>query len=197
MLKQRVNLVVERNRRINDVKISGKKILLRSVTENDVTGNWWKWLNDPSVTQYMAKGNRINTKKRQLDFFKKVSGSGKDCVLAICDIKTNSHIGTVGIHSIDWTKGIGQFGIIIGEKEFWGKGIGTEAWFLAINYGFTYLNLKRINTKIFVKNLASLKIAKKVGFIERILLKDDVLKNGISYDRKLLEILKENWIKKN
>ena len=187
--------MVRGNRHLNDVKMSGKKIMLRSVTKKDVMGNWWKWLNDPLVTQYMTRGDEINTKKKQLDFFKKVSGSGKYCVLAICDSDTQLHIGTVGLHSIDWTRGTGQFGIIIGEMKFWGKGIGTEAWFLMTNYGFTHLNLQAITTKIFVKNLASLKIAKKVGFIERNLLKDDVLKNGISYDRKLLELPKESWIK--
>ena len=44
------------------------------------------------------------------------------------------------------------FGIIIGEKLFWGKGFGTKEWSMMTRYGFIGLVLI-IETMIFASNL--------------------------------------------
>lgn len=166
-----------------NIKIVEDKIFLRSPIEKDVYGNWWKWFNDPEVTEHMNKGVLENTIENQLAFFTKMIQSEKDLILAICDRKTEMHIGTTGLHNIDWMKGSAQFGITIGEKLFWGKNIGSIAWKMIVNYGFEELNLKKIDTKIFSDNLASIRIAEKCGFKKIKLLKNDVEKNGKLYDR--------------
>ena len=99
------------------------------------------------------------------------------------------------LHDIDWITGSAQFGIIIGEEDYWGKGIGTEAWSLFTDFGFSKLKLKLIKTKIFKENSPSLKIAKKCGFKEIALLQKDVSKNGGHFDRYLLELTKIAWEK--
>jgi [ribosomal protein S5]-alanine N-acetyltransferase len=177
----------------NKIKILDKKIYLRSPIEKDVYGNWWKWFNDPEVTQHMNKGAVENTVEDQQKHFNKINQSKNDLVLAICDRKTNMHIGIAGLHNIDWGKGHAQFGIIIGEKEYWGIGIGTEAWFIILDYGFNTLKLRIIHTKIFAENLSSLRIAEKCGFEEKAIVKNDINKNGIAYDRIHMFITRQKW----
>ena len=172
-----------------------KKINLRSIKQEDVYGNWWGWFNDPEVTLYMNKGVKNNTIEDQLAFYNKVVSSDNNLVLAICDHKTNKHIGTTGLHNISWLRGNAQFGIIIGEKDYWGVGVGSKAWRMIINYGFENLKLKLIDTKIFSKNLASIKIAEKCGFQTIKLLKNDVEKNGKMYDRVYMVLNQNNWEK--
>ena len=94
-----------------------------------------------------------------------MNNSKKDCVLGIFINENNQHIGTTAIHNItkDNNKK-GEFGIIIGEKSFWGKNIGYESWRLMLTYGFLKLNLDSIETKIFSNNSSSLKLAEKLGF---------------------------------
>ncbi len=172
-----------------------KKILLRSIKKEDVYGNWWRWFNDPEVTLYMNKGVKNNTIEDQLAFYTKVVSSDNNLVLAICDYKTNKHIGTTGLHNISWLQGKAQFGIIIGEKDYWGMKVGSRAWRMIINYGIENLNLKSIDTKIFSKNLASIKIAEKCGFQIIKLLKNDVEKNSKMYDRVYMVLNQKNWKK--
>ena len=85
--------------------------------------------------------------------------------------------------------------IIIGEKDYWGMKVGSKAWRMLINYGFENLKLKLIDTKIFSKNLASIKIAEKCGFQTIKLLKNDVEKNGKMYDRVYMVLNQNNWKK--
>ena len=172
-----------------------KKINLRSIREEDVYGNWWRWFNDPEVTLYMNKGVKNNTIEDQLAFYNKVVSSDNNLVVAICDHKTNKHIGTTGLHNISWSQGNAQFGIIIGEKDYWGMKVGSKSWRMLINYGFENLKLKSIDTKIFSKNLASIKIAEKCGFKTINLLKNDVEKNGKMYDRVYMVLNQNNWKK--
>lgn len=175
--------------------IEGKQIRLREPDEKDAYGKWWEWFNDREVTRYMNKGNEKNTPEKQLAFLKKTSQSENDFILAICLAGSGRHIGTVGIHNIreEANEKTGNFGIIIGEREYWGRGIGTEAWLMMTGYAFSKLGLDSIQTKIFAENNASLKIAGKIGFKAVSLLKKDLLKNGRYIDRLLLKIDKDCW----
>jgi len=179
----------------NDIYILGEKIFLRSLRKKDASENWWKWFNDDNVTRYMAKGASKNTIAKQVAFFERITESKNDLALAICDAKNGFHVGTTALHDIDWVAGSAQFGIIIGEEDYWGQGIGTEAWSLLTDFGFRKLKLKLIKTKIFKENSPSLKIAKKCGFKEIALLQKDVSKNGGHFDRYLLELTKIAWEK--
>ena len=179
----------------SNIYIEKENCFLRNIKEKDVYGNWWKWFNDPDVTAYMNKGQIKNTIQKQLEFYKKVAESKNDLVFAICNRKNGQHIGTIGLHDINLKKESAQFGIVIGEKNFWGKGIGSVAWRMMINYGFSDLRLTIIDTTIFAKNIASIKIAKKGGFQTIKLLKNDVEKNGKMYDRVYMVLNQNNWKK--
>lgn len=180
---------------IKKLAIKGRRVFLRSLRESDVSGNWWQWFNDARVTKYMNKGREKNTIEKQMEFFCRIQASQSDFVAAICDPENKRHIGTTGIHNIrvEGGKRVGNFGIIIGEKECWGRGIGTEAWQLITEYAFDKLGLERIETKIFPDNAASLKIASKIGFEVVELLRNDVTKDGESKDRFLLKLDRDVW----
>lgn len=179
------------------VLAKGEKVFLRLPCERDVYGMWWQWFNDAEVTRYMNKGEEENTTEKQVAFFRKVNESENDFILAICDINTKKHIGTTGIHNIRTEEDgkVGNFGIVIGEKEYWAKGIGSEAWYLMIGYVFDNLMLDSIETKIFTDNIASLKIAEKLGFKFVGILKRDVIKCGKEIDRVVLRLDKGSWYK--
>jgi [ribosomal protein S5]-alanine N-acetyltransferase len=175
------------------MKLLGNKIFLRSLTEQDVYGRWWKWFNDPEVTRFMNKGIEKNTPEKQLRFFNNITDNERFAVYAICEKKSAVHIGTVGLHNIDFRTKEGQFGIIIGEKLFWGKGVGGEAWSLMVDFGFKELELERIHTKIFSKNDVSIKIAERCGFEKTKKIRGDINKEGNSYDRLQMVLTRAKW----
>lgn len=174
------------------INIQDTEISLRTLNQQHAFGRWWQWFNDKEVTRYMNKGHHQNTPEKQLDFLNKVKNSNQDCVLGIFYNKNKQHIGTTAIHNIRYVDGIkkGNFGILIGEKLFWGKGYGTQAWKMMTNYAFNTLDLNVIETKIFSSNKSSLKVAHKVGFEYKQLIKNDVMKDGKMIDRIVLDLKK-------
>ena len=180
------------NLKNNQVNIQHKEISLRTLNQHNAVGRWWQWFNDKEVTKYMNKGHYKNTPEKQLDFLNKVKNSNQYFVLGIFYNKDNKHIGTTAIHNIRYEAGIkkGDFGILIGEKLFWGKGYGTQAWKMMVNYAFNTLDLNIIETKIFSSNKSSLKVAHKVGFERKLLVKNDIMKDGKMIDRIVLELKK-------
>ena len=178
---------------MSNVIYKADNFFIRHISKSDVYGNWWKWFNDTEVTLFMNKGISKNTIKKQLSFYEKINKSENDIIFAICDLSSSKHIGTIGLHKIDKKNKTAQFGIVIGEKSFWGKGIGSLSWQAVIDYGFKNIKLKNINTTIFDLNKSSMRIAEKIGFEKIKFLKNDIIKDNKSYDRIYLELKAEKW----
>ena len=179
----------------NDIFIDGGDVYLRAPRKEDLEGNWYSWLNDPVVTKYQNKGIIPNTKEKQDEYYNLMTNSDNDIILAIVEKKTHKHIGSVGLHKIDWIHRSAELGIIIGEREYWGKRYGKIVWNLITGYGFNVLNLHRIYAHIIKKNLASIKSAKASGFKVEGELRDVFYKNGKYYSVLLMSVLEDEFKK--
>lgn len=78
--------------------------------------------------------------------------------------KLNSFVGTIKLDSIDWEKGLAVDGILIGEKEYQGMGIATQAYKILLNYGFSTLKLRKILGGCNEKNLSMIKVFNRLGY---------------------------------
>lgn len=173
----------------------GKKVYLRGLEEKDLEGNWYKWFNDPEVTKFMHKGAFPNTIEKQRVHFEKMSLSNTDLLLAIIDKKTNTHIGVVGLHNINWVTRIAEIAIVIGEKEFWGLDYGLEAMALLIQHGFCKINLYKISAGQHVglekwRNALGL-----IGFKTEAVLKKEMFSEGKYWNKVLISVFGEDFFK--
>jgi len=167
-------------------------IYLRELRKSDLDGRWPHWLNDPEVTKF-TKGFYPNTRESQELYFESIANSKTDVVLAIVDRKTGAHLGNVGLHSIDCIHRTAQFGVMVGEKSAWGRGIGSRVWSLMVEYGFTVLNLHKITATVLDGNEASLKGALKAGFQIEGRQIEQVFKNGSYFDLIQLGMLRKHF----
>jgi len=78
--------------------------------------------------------------------------------------RTGELIGHVGLSTIDWTRSEGEFGIVIGEPEYWGKGYGRDATQMLINYIFAKTPLNRIYLGTFTDNVRAQRCFAACGF---------------------------------
>lgn len=170
-----------------------ESIILRALTQEDAFGDWPNWLNDAEVTKFMNKGSFRVSSADQLHFVQRMNRSDRDLVLAICTRNKMIHLGNVGIHQIDWENRTGQFGIIIGKKDYWAKGIGTEAWTIFIDFCFRCIGLQIVYTKIATNNFPSLRVAQKLGFEIKNFYENDFQKGGLSVDRYFLTLERSDW----
>jgi RimJ/RimL family protein N-acetyltransferase len=105
----------------------------------------------------------------------------------------NRLIGSVDLGGIDWVCGNAWVGIGIGEREYWGKGFGTEAMNLILDFAFGCLNLRRVSLTVFEYNLRGMKSYLKVGFKEEGRERQWMQRGGERYDLIYMGILREEW----
>ncbi len=158
--------------------IDGEKIYLREITINDLTDNYSGWFNDSEVCAY-NEHHRFPRNEMQLrQYYESVIKSKNNLVLAIINKETDKHIGNVSLSNIDYVNSSAEFAIIIGNKEFWGKGVGYEATELIIEHGFKTLNLHRIFCGTSEDNMVMQKLADKLGFQSEGRFKEALYKDG-------------------
>ncbi|MBN9390677.1 MAG: GNAT family N-acetyltransferase [Chloroflexi bacterium] len=94
-------------------------------------------------------------------------GMPKNAALfAVFALENLDLIGNCGLRDIDFRQGTATFGISIFHKDYWGKGYGTEATRLTLDYGFRFLNLHNIYLRVTGFNERAQKAYLKAGFKE-------------------------------
>lgn len=119
----------------------------------------------------------------------------KNIKLAICTMKDNMHIGNIYLEKIDLINRNANIGIIIGDNTNCGKGYGTEAILLMLQYAFYERGLERVFATILESNYPSQKLFKKCGFREEGILRKSVFKNGHFLNKIIVSILRDEFDK--
>lgn len=171
----------------------GSIVFLRPLERADLNERYTGWLNDPEVTRYMETGIFPSTSEDLESYYREVTSSKNDVILAIVDKESGKHVGNVKLGPIHWVHRRATFGILIGDKEFWGKGIGLEATRLAVEYGFYRLNLRRIDLGVFADHAAAVKCYEKVGFTVEGRFRQDLFLNGEYKDRLWMGLLRSEY----
>lgn len=115
----------------------------------------------------------------------------KSVIYAITDRKTEELIGCAGLNLRKEHK-LAELGYWIG-REFWNKGIATEAVSILIKYGFQHLNVNRIYAKFFTDNAASARVLDKCGLQYEGTLKQHLIRFKEFKDVSVYAILKSEY----
>tara|TARA_Y100000588_G_C13810562_1_gene734919 strand:+ start:92 stop:661 length:570 start_codon:yes stop_codon:yes gene_type:complete len=150
---------------MNSALITGEKVYLRQLDRSDLNETYLGWLNDSEVTRYLESRSSPYTKSKLKNYYDQHHGAQDIRFLAIVEINSGLHIGNVKLEPINWTHQTAVFGILIGEKSKWGKGYGTEATKLAVEYAFEHLNLRKVSLGVVTTNIAAVKTYEKLGFV--------------------------------
>lgn len=103
-------------------------------------------------------------------------------------------IGAVSLWVNSWTHADAWLGISIGERDYWGRGYGSEAVRLAVQYGFLELNLRRVTLGLHSYNERALKAYQKAGFKMEGRTRGEGLRDGQRYDGFYMGILRDDWL---
>ena len=144
-------------------KIIGERLYLSPINPDDLI-IYTKWMNDVDVVKNLggySNNMSIPAEKNALD---ELAKTGHNYAMVLND--GDKLIGNISLFQINTVYKSAELGIFIGEKECRGKGYGTEAIKLLVNYGFNTLNLKNIMLTLDSENIGGYKCYKKAGFTE-------------------------------
>ena len=86
-----------------------------------------------------------------------------------------------------------EVGIIIGEKDEWSKGRGTEAMRLIIKYAFESLKLHRLELMTFDFNVRGITVWEKGGFRREGVMRRARLSDGVWRDIIFYALLEDEY----
>ena len=157
-----------------------------------------KWQNNERVRHYARFSMPTTAEDIKKWFEPRSEGGPREGVFFTIYHKGDKRpIGSMGLFRINWIYRNAWIMGIIGEPEYWGKGIIGEAAKLLINYGFTELNLHKIYAGVFNPNKRSLRAAEKLGFKQESLLKEDMYVDGVYVDTYQFGLFKRDWMEQN
>ncbi len=137
-------------------------VTLRPLQESDALTSW-RWRNDAHIWHFT--GNRPDTAitaEMEREWIRKVLTRTDEKRFAICVDGAQSYVGNVQLTGITPTEA--EFHIFIGERAVHGKGVGTRATRLMLDYARDTLGLQQVYLRVHPANVAAIRAYEKCGF---------------------------------
>lgn len=135
------------------MNIKGKIVTLRAIEKNDLD-LLHKWSNDPEIQYVLGGWHAPSSMANMEDWLKRISSDDRNLRLAI-DHPELGLIGMANLVDINWKDKNAFHGMLLGDKEIRGKGIGVDVVFAVMKYAFDELGLNRLDGSIIDYNDAS------------------------------------------
>ena len=152
-------------RRPGELVRPGRSIDLRRHTPAQ-RDTFVRWYADPEIAEMLRHDLTPLDGPRARSYFSSIilPASARGTCWAIHLHDTGQLIGSTAVTDVDERAGTSLFRLVIGEKDAWGHGYGTEATNLVLAQAFNALGLHRINLEVFTHNPRARRTYEKVGF---------------------------------
>ncbi|MEM9775288.1 MAG: GNAT family protein, partial [Chloroflexota bacterium] len=145
--------------------LTGEKIVLRPITAKQDAEAMFAALSDEEGMR--LTGTQAEFTLEQVEAFCKrieTADDRYDFAITQKDDSDSAYVGEVVLNDIDDENRSASFRIALGGPEFYGKGLGTEATRLIVDFGFSQLNLHRIELEVYDFNPRAQHVYEKIGF---------------------------------
>lgn len=142
------------------------KIRILTFKIEHLTPRYISWLNDKEVVRYSELRHNNHTYDSCYQYWLSYQNS-HNYFWAIEIYKDGKwlHIGNINAY-ININNKLADVGILIGEKEVWGKGYGLIAWRAVCHYLLTKCNMRKVTGGTMSANIGMLKIMQRAGMVE-------------------------------
>jgi UDP-4-amino-4,6-dideoxy-N-acetyl-beta-L-altrosamine N-acetyltransferase len=166
--------------------IYGAITRLRRIERDDIP-TFVRWFADPDVREFLLINRPISIAEEEQWFAQQLQSQNAE----LFAIETNDgiHIGNIGLHDINWVHRAAEMGIVIGHKQYWGKGYGSDAIRTLLRFAFDEMNLHRVQLTVYEDNARAIRAYEKCGFQREGRLRDAVYRKGRYYDMFLMSVL--------
>lgn len=161
-------------------------------TKDHITDEYISWLNDPILMKYSEQRHHTHNRESCLAYFNNFNF--KQNVFAAILVKdTNQHIGNINYY-IDKFNQTADMGILIGNHDVQGQGLGAEAWLSLMFYLFSIKDVRKVTAGTMSCNLRMLKIMKKSFMSLDSISSRYFLADGSEFDLVRYSIFKEDFL---
>jgi RimJ/RimL family protein N-acetyltransferase len=145
------------------VNLEGDLVALGPL-RRDLVPLYAEWMNDFTVTRTIGRGQRPYTFEDEESWYSGASQSYHERHFTIYERASWRPIGNTGLFDLDPTHRTAEFGLMIGARDRWGQGYGTETTMLVLDYAFNALGLHNVILRVFEGNERGLRAYLRAGF---------------------------------
>jgi RimJ/RimL family protein N-acetyltransferase len=169
----------------------GEKLYLRPLEKSDLS-LLQIWANDPELRGLTGE-TRPASQSGMTEFFERVQTDPLRVWFVIVTKENDQVIGEAGLLRMFYPWRTTDLSIIIGDKTAWGKGFGSEAIHLLLDYAFGYLNFHRISIGVVGTNDRAIRFYEKIGFKKEGVQRDGYYYNYTYQDFVMMSLLEHEY----
>jgi len=149
---------------------------------------------DPDVMRFygVIPYDSMDKAQKHLDWLASLHREKKGLRWVITLKNEDTYIGDVGFDNYEKKHDRAEVGYILG-KDYWGRGIMSEAIAAALRHGFHEMNLNRVQAHIDPRNMVSRRIVVKQAFKLEGSLREYVYEYGEHIDLDVYSLLKREY----
>ena len=174
-------------------EITTPRLLLRKFKRGDVR-DIFAYASDPEVTLYTPweHHRELKTTRKFLDSILAAYRQGRPAPWAIVLRGKDRLIGAIGVRNWAIEHSRAEVGYVL-AREHWGKGYASEALGAVLAFGFSRMELNRIEAKCVPENKGSIRVVEKSGLRREGMLREVEFCKGKYEDLNLYSILKREF----
>ena len=180
--------------------LKGELVRLSALDAEELSKAFARWGRDSEFKRLLdSNAIHLNSQKASQKWLEK----------EIEDQKSNQHwfsirtldgdklLGDIDLFVHNWSGRDAFVGLGIGERDFWGKGYGTDVMRVILRYAFTEVNVRRVTLTVFEYNPRAIRSYEKAGFRHEGRLRGLLNREGKRWDELFMGILREEWMEQN
>lgn len=168
------------------VLLRSDRLYYRRLEDGDAGGPYCRWMNDPEVTRYLVSGARQYSPEDLKTYIAETNAAANALLLGFFESETGRHLGNVKLGDVRERHKRADLGIVVGDREKWGQGFGSEAIRSVTSYAFASLGLHKLTAGCYEENLGSCKAFLKAGYVQEGFRRDQFFANGVFVNEILL-----------
>lgn len=175
-------------------RLYGKQIMLREYRSDDIAGIR-SWTNDQESVRYLsARYWMPQSYADAADFLEHATHAGSNgAFFVIAALEDEAYLGQIDLYTINWKLRSAEMAIVLGAEAQRGKGIGTEAIGLMLEYAFLTLGLERVELDVATENRRAIHCYEKSGFTLEGIKRHAFMLDGEYTDLALMSVLAGEW----
>jgi RimJ/RimL family protein N-acetyltransferase len=170
------------------VNIAGELVALGPLRREHLP-LYLRWINDFGTTRTLGVPMQPMTLEQETVWYEQAATDDERYSFTIYERATGRPIGNCGLFDVNWRHLRAEVGILIGEPDARGRGYGTEAMRLLLDYAFTALGLHSVMLRVYAYNPAAVRSYEKAGFHEIGRRRESRWYNGRFWDEIHMDIL--------
>lgn len=156
--------------------MSDSRVVIRNFNRSDITDEYISWLNDGEVVKYSGQRFLSHDRASAVRYLDSFAGT-RNLFLIITDSVTGESIGTLTVYR-QLNHRVADVGIMIGNRQFWGQGLGLESWMLVISFLINEMGVRKVTAGTIRSNKPMLAIMENSGMKCEAVLPGQQLLNG-------------------